>query len=172
MKKVYIMTKPREEARMLLAKHKISTFPVPVERIARDEGIKVEYAPLDGELSGLAYIREGITVIGVNSLHASSRQRFTLAHELGHVVLHRPELEKAVHVDKGSLRRDATAAAGVDRLEIDANAFASELLMPQELLAQALAGKTVDLEDDEMIRNLAKRFRVSEAALRFRLELT
>jgi Zn-dependent peptidase ImmA (M78 family) len=88
------------------------------------------------------------------------------------VVLHRSELEKAVHVDKGSLRRDALAAAGVDQLEIQANAFASEFLMPQELLAQALAGKTVDLEDDEMIRNLARRFRVSEAALRFRLELT
>jgi len=162
----------RPEARKLLAKYQIVAAPVPVERIAREEGIRVEYAPLDGELSGLAHIRNSITIIGINSLHAPARQRFTLAHELGHVMLHRQELEKAVHVDKGSLRRDALAAAGVDPLEIEANAFASELLMPQTLLAEALAGRTVDLEDDEMIASLAKRFRVSETALRYRLELS
>jgi Zn-dependent peptidase ImmA (M78 family) len=171
MKRPRTPNKAREEARKLLAKHRITSIPVPVERIAKEEGIKVEYAPLDGELSGFAHIREGVTIVGINSLHASSRQRFTLAHELGHVFLHRSELEKAVHVDKGSLRRDAMAAAGIDPLEIDANAFASELLMPQGLLAEALAGKTIDLENDEMVTSLARRFRVSEAALRFRLEL-
>lgn len=161
----------REAARRLLEKYKVASLPVPVERIARSEGVRIEYAPLDGELSGLAHIRDGVTIIGINSLHASNRQRFTLAHELAHAVLHRPELERAVHVDKGSLRRDALAAAGVDNLEIEANAFASELLMPQSLLAEVLAGGAVDLEDDQVISTLAKRFRVSEAAMRFRLEL-
>ena len=44
--------------------------------------------------------------------------------------LHRHELEHAVHVDRGSLRRDALAAEGVDPIEIEANSFAAELLMP------------------------------------------
>lgn len=160
----------REAAQAMLVQHGITAPPVPVERIAKLEGVKVEFAPLDQELSGLAHIRDGVPIIGVNALHSATRQRFTLAHELAHIKLHRAELERVVHVDKGSLRRDALAAAGVDRKEIEANAFAAELLMPQAFLAAALQGRTIDLEDDEMIKKLAKRFRVSEAALRFRFE--
>jgi Zn-dependent peptidase ImmA (M78 family) len=57
----------------------------------------------------------------------------------------------------------------VDPTEIEANTFAAELLMPTDLLVAALGGRSVDLEDDEAIASLAKRFRVSEAAMRFRL---
>jgi Zn-dependent peptidase ImmA (M78 family) len=160
----------RQTALALLERHNISSAPVPVERIAKALGVRVEYAPLDGDLSGLAHIKDGLPIVGVNALHSATRQRFTLAHELGHVQLHQPELEAAVHVDRGSLRRDALAAAGVDPSEIEANAFAAELLMPKHLLEAALAGRTVDLEDDKAVEALAKRFRVSEAAMRFRLE--
>ena len=81
---------------------------------------------MDDELSGLACIRDDVPIIGINALHAPNRQRFTLAHELAHVRLHRHELEHAVHVDRGSLRRDALAAEGVDPIEIEANSFAAE----------------------------------------------
>lgn len=148
----------------------VEAAPVPVERIIKGLGVRIEYAPLDGELSGLAFIRDGVSIIGVNSLHAPNRQRFTLAHELGHTQLHRAELEAAVHVDKGSLRRDTISSEGIDPVEVEANAFASEFLMPQHLLEAVLAGKIVDLEDDETIASLAKRFRVSEAAMRYRLQ--
>jgi Zn-dependent peptidase ImmA (M78 family) len=110
-----------------------------------------------------------VLIVGVNTLHAPNRQRFTLAHELAHIQLHRHELERAVHVDRGSLRRDELAAAGIDPIEIEANTFASELLMPTDLLVAALKGRSVDLEDDEAVAALAKRFKVSEAAMRYRL---
>lgn len=159
----------RREARGLLEEFGVESAPVPVERIAKSLRVRVDYAPLDGELSGLAHIRDGIAIIGINTLHAPNRQRFTLAHELAHIRLHKVELEKAVHVDRGSLRRDTLAAAGVDATEIEANTFAAELLMPEELIKAALAGRSVDLEDDGAVTALAKRFKVSEAAMRFRL---
>jgi Zn-dependent peptidase ImmA (M78 family) len=162
--------KAREAARALLDQHAVKAAPVPVERIAKSLGVRVEYAPLEGELSGLAHVRDGVPIVGINMLHAPNRQRFTLAHELGHVQLHRPELERAVHVDRGSLRRDALAAAGTDPTEIEANTFAAELLMPRALLLILLDGRSVDLEDDVIVASLAKRFRVSEAAMRFRLD--
>ena len=159
----------RGEARALLQEFRVEAAPVPVERIARSLRVRVDYAPLDGDLSGLAHIRDGVPIVGINALHPPNRQRFTMAHELGHVRLHRNELEQAVHVDRGSLRRDGTSALGVDATEIEANAFASELLMPEDLLKVELEGRSIDLEDDQAISALAKRFKVSEAAMRVRL---
>jgi len=159
-------------ARNLVAQHHAGgAAPVPVERIAKALGIVIEYGAFGEELSGLAYIRDGVSMIGVNSLHAPTRQRFTIAHELGHICLHGEELRKAVHVDKGSLRRDPVSSTGSDPLEVQANAFASEFLMPEPLLEAALAGKPVDLEDEKVVAALAKKFRVSETAMRYRLQL-
>lgn len=162
--------KARREARQLFQDAKVIVPPVPVDRIARSLHVRVQYVPFDGDLSGMAYVKDGVPIIGVNSLHHPNRQRFTIAHELGHIQLHRSIIEAAIHLDKGSLKRDALAAKGTDAYEIEANAFAAELLMPQNLLATALGERTIDLEDDEAIAALAKRFRVSEAAMRFRFE--
>jgi Zn-dependent peptidase ImmA (M78 family) len=160
----------RAGALQLVERYGIKAPPVPIERIARALGVKVQYAPFDDELSGMAFIKDGVPMIGVNSLHHPNRQRFTLAHELAHIQLHRGQLENAVHVDKGSLRRDLLSAAGTDSTEREANAFGAELLMPGALLAPALDGRTLDLENEEMVAALAKRFRVSIMALQHRLQ--
>lgn len=158
------------EARKLLETAAVRMPPVPVERIARSLSVRVQYVPFDGDLSGMAHIKNGVPIIGVNALHHPNRQRFTIAHELGHIQLHRRLIETEVHLDQGSLRRDALAAAGIDPTEIEANSFAAELLMPEALLHAVLDGRTVDLEDDEAIGGLARKFKVSEAAMRFRLD--
>lgn len=158
----------RRKARELIKEFGVKSLPVNVERIARSLGAKVEFAPFDDELSGMAFIKDGVPAIGINSLHHPNRQRFTLAHELAHVLLHSAELEKAVHVDKGSLRRDRVSATGTDMLEIAANAFAAELLMPEEFLSAALDEK-LDLEDPQVLEKLANKFRVSVTALQHRL---
>lgn len=156
-------------AQELLKQFAVDALPVPIERIARSLGIHLEYAALDDELSGLAYVRDDVPIIGINMLHAPNRQRFTLAHELAHIQLHRSELEEAVHVDRGPLRRDALAAEGVDPIEIEANTFAAEFLMPTQMLVSALETNPVDLEDDKAVSAIAKRFSVSDAAMRYRL---
>jgi Zn-dependent peptidase ImmA (M78 family) len=165
----------RREARKLCETCGVASPPVAVAQIARSLGIQVKQMPFDEPISGICCIRNGIAIIGINSLHVPNRQRFTLAHELAHIQLHRGLLENRVHVDTGTLRlsipmRAFAPITGVDDTEIEANAFASELLIPQALLHAALTGRAGDLEDDEMIQTLARRFRVTEAALRFRLQ--
>lgn len=139
----------RREARKLCEAYGVSAPPVGVEQIAKSLGIRVQTAAFDNVISGVACIKNGIAIIGVNSLHNSSRQRFTIAHELAHVQLHRAMLENQIHVDKGTLRHSIPMTAfesigDVDDAEIEANAFVSELLMPQALLHAALTGTARD----------------------------
>ncbi len=133
-------------------------------------GATLQLAQLDDELSGFVYVKDGAPIIGVNSSHHLHRQRFTIAHEIGHLILHRDQIGDTVHVDKEFriLRRDQRSGTGVERIEIEANAFAAELLMPEALL-QEEAATPVDVDDDGRIAILAKRFKVSTAAMRNRL---
>jgi Zn-dependent peptidase ImmA (M78 family) len=160
----------REQARALVEKLGLKAPPVPVEKLAKALGVRVEYNPFDDELSGMAFIRDGKPIIGVNSKHHPNRQRFTIAHELGHIVLHRSHLETAINKSRNFIPRDPTSAEGTDPLEIQANAFASELLLPAKLVRQALSEWPGDLNDDDYLIALAKRFRVSLTAFQFRLE--
>lgn len=161
----------RDAAQKILAEFSVLAPPVPVERIIKARRIALQYAPLDEELSGMAYIKDGVGIIGVNALHHPNRQRFSAAHELAHHVLHVPDITAAVHVDKGFrvLHRDELAAQGTDPLEIEANAFASELLMPRQFLLEAVGDAGLDLDDDDAVEALAKRFKVSASAMRNRL---
>ncbi len=162
---------PRDAARSIVAEAGVKAPPVPVERIVRSRGIVLQYAPLADELSGMAFIRDGVRIIGVNALHHPNRQRFTIAHEFAHHELHADLLHGTVHLDKSFrvLMRDDVAGMGVDSREIQANAFASELLMPRGLVEGLLDEAGLDLDDDERLEALAKRFRVSVSALRYRL---
>lgn len=163
--------KARSAARRVVSDYGVKSAPVPVDRIIKARGIVLEYAPLEEDLSGMAYIKDDVAIIGLNSLHHPNRQRFSAAHELGHHELHADELRKAIHVDKGFqvLLRDDVSSLGIDSLEIEANAFASELLMPNFLIGEALGSSGLDIEDDQGVEALAKKFRVSSAAMRFRL---
>ena len=158
-------------AQSLLADNEVTAPPVPIERIAKSLGAKLRYSPLDEELSGMIYIHEETPIIGVNALHHPNRQRFTIAHECGHLVLHKTQISKEVHIDKDfpMLMRDSVSAAGVDEMEIEANLFAAELLMPKDLLAKALGDEPLDIDDESAVNALARSFKVSSAAMRFRL---
>lgn len=152
----------------ILEEHEIRTPPVPVDDIARKLGAHLRYAPFEGELSGMVYRQDERVVIGVNSLHHPNRQRFTIAHEIAHMLLHKG---KEIHVDKAFRinLRDTVSSQAVDREEIEANTFAAELLMPRQMVIQDLKGQQIDYEDEEMLKGLAKKYRVSTQAITFRL---
>lgn len=161
----------RERAREVLADYGSVTAPVPVEKLIKRRDIRVQFSPLDQELSGMALVKDGVALIGVNALHHPNRQRFTMAHELGHHVMHRTYIEGTVHVDKGFaiLRRDTLATQGTDKMEIEANAFASELLIPRDLIEPIIDAGDIDLDDVDRLQTIAKRFKVSLSALQYRL---
>jgi Zn-dependent peptidase ImmA (M78 family) len=162
---------PYVRAQKLLARLDIQSAPTPVDKIAKALGVHVRFSPFDDELSGMVFIKDGVPIIGVNSLHHPNRQRFTIAHELGHLELHRQMITSNVHVDKNfpALMRDPKSATGTEKIEIEANQFAAELLMPRTLIETALAGKQFDIDDDGPIEELAKKFRVSKQALEYRI---
>lgn len=165
---------PERGAKDLLAELKISGIPVPVERIPRLLNAQLRYSPLDKELSGTIYISEGIPIIGVNSLHHPNRQRFTIAHEIGHLRLHKKNLMGHVHVDKGFetpilYRKSLDSASGTDSIEIQANRFAAALLIPETALAELLSKERPDIDDPKWLDAPAKRFKVSKQVLEYRI---
>ncbi len=142
--------------------------PVPVERIAQLRGARLKYVHHDSETSGLLYKEINQIIIGINAAHPKNRQRFTIAHELGHLELD----DKAdVHVDRDFpvYRRDARSSQAIDPIEIEANAFAAELLMPAFMLERDLQDTIIDFEDDKLVRSLADRYQVSAQAMTIRL---
>lgn len=164
----------RQIVEALLARHKILKGPVPVETIARALGIEIKLDKVDDDLSGFI-VRDRQSrraIIGANKSHHPHRQRFTIAHELGHFLLHEGH---TMHLDeKGdALRvnlRSSESARGEDNDEKEANLFAAELLMPAAFLREDLHGRDLDLlGDTEFLEKLAKKYKVSAQALTFRL---
>ena len=162
---------PQEEARKILAELKITQPPVPIEKVARHLGAKIRFSPFDGEISGMIYIQDGLPIIGVNSLHPPNRQRFTIAHECGHLILHRNLITQEVHVDKKFpvLRRDDKSTTGTELIEIEANRFAAELTMPRALLLRALGNDVIDIDDTDLVNKLAQQFKMSSDAMTIRM---
>ena len=143
--------------------------PVPVTAIAESLGATVRYAPYKGELAGMLIRGDdrGV-IIGVNSLHHSNRQRFTIAHECGHLRLHKG---RQSYVDRSFRvnRRDEMSSQATDVEEIEANRFAAELLMPYDLIKEDLMKYRPDIEDEDELRELADRYGVSLQALTLRI---
>ncbi|MBX5167027.1 MULTISPECIES: ImmA/IrrE family metallo-endopeptidase [unclassified Rhizobium] len=162
---------PRLEAQKVLDGMGLKTGPIPVERIAKSLGAQLRFSPLDDELSGMIYIKDGVPIIGVNALHHPNRQRFTIGHEIGHLLMHRSLLSNVVHVDKQFpiLMRDQLSSAGSDSIEVQANKFAAALLMPAGVLREELASMSFDIDDSAPLEALAKKFKVSRQAVEFRI---
>lgn len=160
--------KIRVLAERLLRQHRVNEPPVPVDRIAKSLGARILLRSLGDGLSGFV-VRDGSRrVIGINTFHPTVRQRFTLAHEIGHMLLHDQD---ELHIDHPTARlRNGVSSAGVDSAEMESNLFAAELLMPRAFLEKDL--KDVDVVgplDDDFVYALADKYQVSTQALLIRL---
>lgn len=160
-----------EIAQRLLNAHGITKAPVLVEDLAAAKKITVAFEDLGSDdVSGMFYRRGPAMVIVVNKHHNHHRQRFTIAHEVGHAGLH----DSDTYLDGlATLRfRDGKSATGTDTEEREANGFAAALLMPAEWVRSrfvSLVAGHRPIAESEAIADLAAEFDVSEQAMRFRL---
>jgi len=159
---------PEEQAEQLLAEKlpNLNKPPVPVDKIAEQLDIKVVVTPLQPGVSGALIRDNGRSFIAVNSGHHRNRQRFTIAHEIGHY-----RLEHAVddHVDREFtvIMRDETSSSAENTHEIAANQFAAALLMPSSFIMRDFV--RLGAFTDEEVTRLALKYQVSELALELRL---
>ena len=154
-----------DRANELLRKLAIHSAPIDPKKLAEKLGVIVQKVDLDSDVSGLFVTKDNVSYIMYNKGENKFRQRFTIAHELGHYMLHK---EISLFIDKTQrvLYRDSASTTGEKLKEREANAFAAALLMPKILVEEAVSevpyGKdTVDY--------LADKFQVSPLAMSFRL---
>lgn len=161
------MSSIERKAKQLLAEAEIHAPPVPVEQVAKSLGMKIELADLGEDCSGVLVRNGNRAVIGVNWGHHPNRQRFSIAHEIGHFVLH----EGQTYIDKGYRVqfRDLESGSGTKGEEMDANAFAAALLMPAEWVKDAFYQQPFELTEDDVLQMLAQKFQVSTQAMSYRL---
>jgi Zn-dependent peptidase ImmA (M78 family) len=153
---------PEAVADILLKQAKMNNERIVNERsVAALYGIKVDEDCFDNnELSGVLDLTGDVATITINSKHNQERQRFTIAHEIGHYLLHYRS------TDKGFL--DTTLYTFQDKItnkiEAEASRFAAALLMSSDVIQDELT-QVSDLYD------LANRFKVFPAAMQIRLDI-
>lgn len=131
--------------------------------ISRNSGVRVSYEAFDDpEVSGMLVRRSGEALIRVRKNDPYVRQNFTVAHELGHYVLH--PTGSWTDTTRTMYRRDCWLRDSTDRrAEYQANLFAAALLMPEKVVRERWA-----LLNSPSY--LAPSFRVSKRAVFRRLE--
>lgn len=133
--------------------HGFEAFPIDPFKIAADENIVVEPKAPDqvGVSGGIIFFDDNVGIFYATNIRSEGFQRFTVAHELGHYFLdgHPEEILKSapLHVSRaGFIQGDSS-------IELEADHFASGLLLPSGLVSTALSRERVGLEG---IENLAK----------------
>ncbi len=142
-------------AARLLKDVAVNKAPVSLQRVIEylqsTRSIAVQHIPDAGErVSGLLVVckevDEEYVTIGFNASHPWYRRRFTIAHEIGHLLL----------------GHTCNSEGGGSHNEREANVFASELLMPTDFIKN-------DFKKTRNLKELSKLYRVSEQALTIQL---
>lgn len=131
-----------------------------LEKIAICRKINIISHSFSDDTSGVFYQKRGQLYLGVNELHPETRQRFTIAHEIGHHILHSDDI---LHRDDKEIDRVYFRSEVQSREETEANFFAAELLMPEVLIDKCIENGI------EYVDDLAAYFKVSDDAMRYRL---
>lgn len=139
--------------------------PVKIAGLARSFGIVVNVSSLGPGVSGQIKKDGAQYLIRVNRYEGKRRQRFTIAHEVSHFILHRSLIDRNQHGITDSILYRSGAP---ERIEFEANRLAADLLMPIGLIT-SYRQKLGRISQDEFLQRSAEIFDVSEAAMTIRL---
>lgn len=144
----------RNIARKLLAEVDIKNPPVLIRdiinHIKKQRDLSVYSWAFGNDTDGIQITEGEKATIGYNQSQHPHRQRFTVAHEIGHLLL--GHTGKNFILDLNSKKPE----------EIEANQFAAELLMPLEMIKN-------DLQNKKSAKDIASKYNVSEEAVWWRL---
>lgn len=140
-------------------------IPVRIGSLARDLGAIVRVANLGSGVSGQVSRENDQYTIRVHRHEAKERQRFTVAHELSHLLLHR----HIIDASEDGIKDNVLYRSGKpERIEYEANSLAAELVMPADRVRERLVVLGGEV-NDRVIEELASEFEVSRAAMEIRL---
>lgn len=165
-----VTQKMTEAEKVIFAKY-INTFPFPIVEFINEIGINIhalEDAPEN--MSGAITKKDGKYFIYVNTKHQVKRMRFTLAHELAHYFNDKEYLESngeikdtTKHSQKWLFRAEGKANndPAMRRMDVRANKFAADLLMPEAHFVQQWL-------ESSNVESVANHFGVSADAVKIR----
>ncbi len=164
---------PSRELRKVSPEHKeivdkyLSEYPVKLGSLAREIGVSgIKVSSMRTGVSGQITNKNGRYIIRVNRNEARERQRFTIAHELAHYLLHRHVIDS---LPDGITDNVLYRSGAPERIEYEANRLAAELVMPMELIEKKLSRDFSGVVTEVTIESLAASFEVSKAAMEIRL---
>jgi hypothetical protein len=151
--------------------HGLDPFPIKVEPLAREysrqvfpnepitlvDGLELS-GGFDGMLMPNPHVPGEWGIVYNKAIRSPGRINFTLAHELGHYLLHRHISPSGIQCGSREML-DWRSELGA--IEAQANTFASFLLMPLDDFRRQVAGETTSLD---LMRHLADRYEVSITA--------
>lgn len=146
----------------MIEKHQ-QCYPVKVGSIAKEFNLTVKSSTLSANISGEIREINNEVVIKINRHDVKTRQRYTLAHEIAHFLLHRHLLQEGISDDV--LYRSAQSTA----IEAEANRLAADIIMPLNLINLSTQ-KNIHIKNLETRREtIAADLDVSITALKIRL---
>lgn len=136
----------------------VRTQPFDIESFVKKYGIKISREQMDYDISGYIQKRPTGYVIGINQYHNPRRQRFTIAHEFAHYLMHKEIIEQ------GTLKEDRILFRNNEnnKIEREANTLASDILIPEERFKSFIKNGVRDVDQ------LANEFDVSVSAIRYK----
>lgn len=135
---------------------------IDLQMVANDRRALIEPKPMEMAEGRLAYRNGRGTISIADSISLHQKRRFVVAHEIGHIELHQ-ETEVRPICDEDALNE---YSGEKQPLETEANEFAGELLMPEEMFVNACDGSPPQLK---FLREIASKFQTSltSSAIRY-----
>lgn len=146
----------------------LSEFPIKLGAMANSLGVNVLLSTFPLGISGQIGEEDEKFVIRINRHEVRHRQRFTLAHEISHFLLHKDLIRSS---ENNYWSENVLLRSGQPlKVEYQANRLASDLVIPPNLLIE----ETKDIGNPmttDSLQNLASKFQVSVAAMKFKLQI-